>query len=120
VDKESFIYVVPSFWKRGNVMPRRKASDSIVNVLSIAERIRNQISGLPIEIRDRTKDLALAIVTRVPGKRRRRLGGRTGRPQVKPRGLPRGRPKGRPKRRRRGRPRGRPPGRPKAPPQVQP
>jgi hypothetical protein len=84
-------------------MPRRKTSDSIAHVLGIAEGIRNQINALPAEIREKTKDLALAIVTRAAVRRRRRR-----------RGRPRGRPPGRP----RGRPRGRPPGRPKAQPQM--
>jgi hypothetical protein len=85
-------------------MPRRKASDSIANVLSLAEGLRNRITALPAEIRDGTKDLALAIVTRT-GKRRGRPPGKRGRPRGR-----RGRPPGR-WGRRPGRPRkvGRPP-----------
>jgi len=69
-------------------MPRRKTSDSIANVLSIAEGIRKQISALPVEIRERTKDLALAIVTRVPRRRRRRRKARKGRPPGRPKAQP--------------------------------
>jgi len=65
-------------------MPRRKTSESIAGVLSFAENLRNAINNLPDQIREKTRDLALAIVTTIPKRR--------------------GRPPGRP-RKRRGRPR---------------
>jgi len=87
---QSFIYINVSRIWRGN-MPRRKASDSIAGVLSLAEGLRNRITALPAEIRDGTKELALAIVTRT-GKRRGRPPGRRGRPPGR-----RGRRLGRPR-----------------------
>ncbi len=64
-------------------MPRRKASESIAGVLSSAENLRNAINNLPDQIRTKTRDLALAIVTTVPKKRGRppgKRGKRRGRP----------------------------------------
>jgi len=52
-------------------MPRRKTSDSIASVLSSAENLRNAINTLPMEVRDKTRDLSLAIVSAVPKKRGR-------------------------------------------------
>jgi len=72
-------------------MPRRKTSDSIASVLASAEGLRNRIVALPAEIRDGTKDLALAIVA-LPAKRRGRPPGKRGRPRAR-----RGRPPGRPR-----------------------
>ena len=43
-------------------MPRRKASDSISEVLASAEVLRNKIAALSSEVREATKELALAIV----------------------------------------------------------
>jgi hypothetical protein len=52
-------------------MPRRKASESIANVLSEAESLRRALSTLPDAVRDKTKELALAIVAMTPKKRGR-------------------------------------------------
>lgn len=61
-------------------MPRRKASESIAGVLSSAENLRNAINALPVNVRDKTRDLALAIVAAAPKKR-----GRPPRKRGKPR-----------------------------------
>jgi len=63
-------------------MPRRKASESIANVLLSAENLRNAVNALPADIREKTRDLALTIVAAVP-KRRGRPRGRRGRPPKK-------------------------------------
>ena len=52
-------------------MPRRKASQSIAVVLTSAENLRNRITALPAEVRDGTRELALAILA-LPARRRRR------------------------------------------------
>lgn len=77
-------------------MPRKKSSGMIADVLSSAEQLRNTIASLQSEIRDKAKDLALAIVNQ-PVKKRGRPPKKPGRPRGKPRGRPRGRPKGRPR-----------------------
>jgi hypothetical protein len=66
-------------------MPRRRASNIIVDVLASAEKLRDDISALPSEIQGKIKDLALAMVTQ-PVRRR-------GRPPKKIRGRPRKRGK---------------------------
>jgi len=79
-------------------MPRKKASDSISEVLTSAEVLRNKIASLSAEVREGTKELALAIVN-MQGKRRGRPPGKRNRPRGK-RGRPRarlGRPPGRPR-----------------------
>jgi hypothetical protein len=50
-------------------MPRRKASRSIATALASAENLRNRIATLPAEVRDATKQLALAILA-LPIRRR--------------------------------------------------
>ena len=79
-------------------MPRKKPCDSISEVLTSAEALRNKIASLPAEVREGTKELTLAIVN-MHGKRRGRPLGKRNRPRRK-----RGRPRGRG---------GRPPGRPR-------
>ena len=79
-------------------MPRRKASDSISEVLASAEVLRNKIAALSSEVREATKELALAIVN-MHAKKRGRPPGKRPPPRRKP---------GRPRRRR-----GRKPGRPR-------
>jgi len=76
-------------------MPRKKTSGVIANVLSTAEQLRNAIATLEIDIRDKTRDLALAVVNQ-PIKRRGRPPKKLGRPRGRPRGRPKGRPRGRP------------------------
>jgi hypothetical protein len=60
-------------------MPRRKASQSIAAILASAENLRNRITVLPAEVRNGTKELALAILT--PPARRRGRPPRLGRPR---------------------------------------
>ena len=60
-------------------MPRRKASDSISEVLASAEVLRNRIAALSAEVREATKELALAIVN-LHGKKRGRPPGKRPRP----------------------------------------
>jgi len=52
-------------------MPRRKASQSVAVVLASAENLRNRITILPAEVRDGTRELALAILA-LPARRRGR------------------------------------------------
>ena len=66
--------------KQGNGLPRRKTSDSIATVLSLAEGLRKKIIALPAEIREGTKELVLAIVN---AKRRGRPPGKRGRPRAR-------------------------------------
>lgn len=90
-------YCIPAYTPLMD-MPRRKTSASISNVLASAENLRNTINALPTQVRDQTKELALAIVTqpakrvgRPPGrppKRRGRPPKRRGRPAKKPVGRP--------------------------------
>lgn len=73
-------------------MPRKKkASGLIADVLSTAEDLRNAIASLQAEIRDKARDLALAVVNQ-PVKRRGRPPKKLGRPRGRLRGRPRGRP----------------------------
>lgn len=50
-------------------MPRKKASGVIADVLSSAEQLRNAITALQADIREKARDLALAVVNQ-PVKRR--------------------------------------------------
>jgi len=52
-------------------MPRRRASQSIAVVLASAENLTNRIAALPAEVRDGTRELALAILA-LPARRRGR------------------------------------------------
>jgi hypothetical protein len=52
-------------------MPRKKSSNLISNVLASADRLKNDISAVPIEIQDKLQELAMAIVSK-PVKRRGR------------------------------------------------
>jgi len=79
-------------------MPRKKASDSISDVLASAEALRDKIASLSAEVREGTKELALAIIN-LHAKKHGRPPSKRARPHRKP-----GRPRGR---------RGRPPGRPR-------
>jgi hypothetical protein len=72
-------------------MPRKKASHSISEVLTAAELLRNKIESLSAEVRECTKELALAIVN-MQAKRRGRPPGKRGPPRGR-----RGRPPGRPR-----------------------
>jgi hypothetical protein len=76
-------------------MPRKKASGMIADVVSSAEQLRNAIATLRAEIREKARDLALAVVNE-PVKRRGRPPKRLGRPRGRPKGRHRARHRGRP------------------------
>jgi len=73
-------------------MPRRKTSNLISNVLASAERLKKDISSVPIEIQDKLQELAMAIVSK-PAKRRGRPPKKRGRPRKKGRPRKRERPR---------------------------
>lgn len=65
-------------------MPRRRTSESITSVLTSAENLRNAVNALPEEMREKTRELALAIVGTTPkrrGRPPRKRGKRRGRPR---------------------------------------
>lgn len=64
-------------------MPRRRASQSIAAVLGSAENLRDRIAALPAEVRDETKELALAVLALRA--RRRGRPPKLGRPRGRPR-----------------------------------
>lgn len=71
-------------------MPRKKTYDSISDVLTSAEALRNKIASLPAEVREGTKELALTIICLHAKKRGPPPGklvrpGRRGRPPGRPR-----------------------------------
>jgi hypothetical protein len=61
-------------------MPRKKASNVIADVFASAEILRKDIGALPTEIRDKIRDLALAMISQ-PVKRRGRPQKKAGRPR---------------------------------------
>jgi hypothetical protein len=71
-------------------MPRKKSSNLISNVLASAERLKNDISAVPIEIQNKLRELAMAIVSK-PVKRRGRPPKKRGRPRKRGRPKKRGR-----------------------------
>jgi hypothetical protein len=73
-------------------MPRRKTSNIISNVLASAERLRKDISSVPMEIQDKIHELAMAIVSK-PAKRRGRPPKKRGRPRKRSRQRKRGKPR---------------------------
>jgi hypothetical protein len=72
-------------------MPRRKASNIVSDVLTSAENLRDNISALPVELRDKIRDLALTVITQ-PMKRPGRPPKKAGRPRKRARPGKRGRP----------------------------
>ena len=73
-------------------MPRRKTSNLISNVLASAERLKKDISSVPIEIQGKLQELAMAIVSK-PAKRRGRPPKKRGRPRKSGRPRKRERPR---------------------------